>query len=60
MRSRFETPPARFASVLLAIALDGAHLLAYFTGRVIGLSWLLRHHSAEAAAPAAKPDPVKR
>jgi GT2 family glycosyltransferase len=60
VRSRFETPLTRSPSVVLAIALDGAHLLAYFTGRVIGLSWLLRHRSSGVPAPAAKPDPAKR
>jgi Glycosyl transferase family 2 len=40
VRSRFETPLVRLPSVSLAVALDGAHLLAYFAGRVAGLSWL--------------------
>lgn len=42
VRSRFETPLMRLPNVSLAVALDGAHLLAYFAGRVAGVSWLLR------------------
>lgn len=42
IRSRFATPLKRFPAVSLAIALDSAHLLAYFAGRVAGLTWLLR------------------
>jgi hypothetical protein len=42
VRSRFETPLARLPAVGFAITLDSAHLLAYFAGRVAGLSWLLR------------------
>jgi hypothetical protein len=38
--SRFVTPLVRLPSVSLAVALDSAHLLAYFAGRVAGLSWL--------------------
>ena len=34
VRSRFETPVARWRSVAAAIAIDAALLLAYFTGRV--------------------------
>jgi hypothetical protein len=40
VRSRFETPLERWRSVAAAVAIDGALLLAYFTGRVAGLSWL--------------------
>jgi len=40
VRSRFVTPLVRLPSVSLAVALDSAHLLAYFAGRVAGLSWL--------------------
>jgi hypothetical protein len=43
VRSRFETPPRRLPAVTLAVVLDGAHLLAYFAGRVVGLAWLVRH-----------------
>ncbi len=60
VRSRFETPLTRLPAVVLAIALDGAHLLAYFTGRVIGLSWLLRRRPSGVPVPASKPAPVKR
>ncbi len=42
VRSRFETPIKRWPAVALAIGLDGAHLLAYFAGRVAGLAWLMR------------------
>jgi GT2 family glycosyltransferase len=48
IRSRFETPPRRWRSVLAAVGIDGALLLAYFTGRVAGLSWLLRKRPAPA------------
>jgi len=40
VRSRFETPRQRWRSVTAAVAIDGALLLAYFTGRVAGLTWL--------------------
>jgi glycosyltransferase involved in cell wall biosynthesis len=40
VRSRFETPLKRWRSVTAAIAINGALLLAYFTGRVAGLAWL--------------------
>jgi hypothetical protein len=40
VRSRFETPRKRWRSVTAAIVIDGALLLAYFTGRVAGLAWL--------------------
>jgi len=42
VRSRFETPRARWRSVASAVAIDAALLLAYFTGRVAGLTWLFR------------------
>ena len=38
--SRFETPVARWRSVTAAVVVDSALLLAYFTGRVAGLTWL--------------------
>jgi Glycosyl transferase family 2 len=41
VRSRFETPLRRWRSVFAAIAIDSSLLLAYFTGRVVGLTWLL-------------------
>jgi glycosyltransferase involved in cell wall biosynthesis len=50
VRSRFVTPLSRFPTVSLGIALDGAHLLAYFAGRVAGLTWLARRRHATAAA----------
>lgn len=40
VRSRFETPLVRWRSVTAAVAIDSALLLAYFTGRVVGLTWL--------------------
>jgi hypothetical protein len=46
VRSRFAVPLARWRSVTAAIVIDSALLLAYFTGRVIGLTWLLRKRSA--------------
>lgn len=42
VRSRFETPVRRWRSVAAAIAIDATLLLAYFTGRVAGLTWLIR------------------
>jgi glycosyltransferase involved in cell wall biosynthesis len=42
IRTRFETPTARWPNVCFAIVLDSAHLLSYFIGRVAGLSWLVR------------------
>jgi hypothetical protein len=42
VRSRFETPLRRWPSVLAATAIDSSLLLAYFTGRVVGLTWLLK------------------
>ena len=42
VRSRFETPLRRWRSVTAAIAVDSVLLLAYFTGRVAGLTWLVR------------------
>jgi hypothetical protein len=48
VRSRFETPLTRLPAVGFAITLDSAHLLAYFAGRVAGLSWLLRRRRSTA------------
>jgi Glycosyl transferase family 2 len=42
VRSRFETPRERWRSATAAVVIDGALLLAYFTGRVAGLAWLFR------------------
>jgi hypothetical protein len=42
VRSRFQTPLARWRSVAAAIAIDSVLLLAYFTGRVVGLTCLFR------------------
>jgi GT2 family glycosyltransferase len=50
VRSRFETPLTRLPSVGFAIALDSVHLLAYFAGRVAGLSWLVRRRPLTVAA----------
>jgi glycosyltransferase involved in cell wall biosynthesis len=61
VRSRFTTPLSRFPTVSLGIALDSAHLLAYFAGRVAGLTWLARRRHATAAAisaPGSDRDPV--
>jgi glycosyltransferase involved in cell wall biosynthesis len=54
VRSRFETPLSRLHVVALAIVLDAAHLLAYFAGRVVGLTWLL---DRRATVPIHAPDP---
>jgi hypothetical protein len=56
VRSRFETPLRRLPAVVLAIVLDGAHLLAYFVGRVAGLAWLLRRRRPPGVATRV-PDP---
>jgi hypothetical protein len=42
VRSRFETPLRRWRSVTAAIGVDSALLIAYFTGRLVGLTWLAR------------------
>jgi GT2 family glycosyltransferase len=55
VRSRFETPLTRLPAVGLAVALDCMHLLAYFAGRVAGLSWLLRRRT-----PVNAPDLLSR
>jgi glycosyltransferase involved in cell wall biosynthesis len=55
-RSRFETPLRHWPAVTLAIGLDGAHLLAYFAGRVAGLAWLLRRRRP-VAVPIRVPGP---
>lgn len=57
VRSRFETPLRRLPAVVLAIVLDGAHLLAYFAGRVVGLGWLLRRRRRPPAVPIRRPEP---
>lgn len=49
--SRFETPAARWRSVAAAVGVDSALLLAYFTGRVAGLSWLLRKRPGTVSQP---------
>ena len=41
VRSRFETPLRRWRSVIAAITIDSALLLAYFAGRLVGLTWLV-------------------
>ena len=45
VRSRFETPWSQWRPVATAISIDSALLLAYFTGRVAGVSWLVRRLS---------------
>jgi hypothetical protein len=49
--SRFETPAGRWWSVAVAVAFDSALLLAYFAGRVAGLTWLLRKRPGTVARP---------
>lgn len=58
VRDRFETPARRWPTVTLAVALDCGHLLAYFAGRVAGLSWLLRRHPVAVAAGTRDQDSV--
>jgi glycosyltransferase involved in cell wall biosynthesis len=43
VRTRFEIPLTRWRRVSAAITITGALLLAYFAGRLAGLSWLFRH-----------------
>jgi hypothetical protein len=50
VRSRFETPRGRWRSVAAAVAIDGALLLAYFTGRVAGLAWLFGQRPGSAGS----------
>jgi hypothetical protein len=50
VRSRFETPLKHWRSVAAAIAIDGALLLAYFTGRVAGLAWLFGQRSGSSGS----------
>jgi hypothetical protein len=38
MRSRFETPWSLWPRVTLAVAIDSAHLTAYFAGRLAGFA----------------------
>lgn len=57
VRSRFETPLTRLSAVSLAVAVDSAHLLAYFIGRVAGFSWLLRRRPP-AVVPASALEPL--
>lgn len=56
VRSRFTTPARRWRSVTAAVTIDSALLLAYFAGRVAGLTWLIgtrtRSEWAGVAAPA--------
>jgi GT2 family glycosyltransferase len=54
VRSRFVTPRGRWRSVTAAVAADSALLLAYFMGRVVGLSWLI-HRSSGRGAVAGSP-----
>ena len=49
--SRFETPAARWRSATAAVAFDSALLLAYFTGRLAGLSWLFRKRPGAVRPP---------
>lgn len=53
VRSRFATPARRWRPVIAAVTIDSALLLAYFAGRVAGLTWLIgtrtRSGSAEVA-----------
>lgn len=54
VRSRFDTSQAPWTMVAAAVAIDSAHLTAYFAGRVTGLasSWRrLGMHSAKLAHP---------
>lgn len=55
IRTRFETPLTRLPNVSLAIGLDSAHLLAYFAGRLAGVSWLVRRRPL-AVTPGSVPE----
>jgi hypothetical protein len=51
VRSRFETPWSQWNRVVPAIAVDGAMLTAYFTGRLAGLAALWRRRAVAGPAP---------
>jgi glycosyltransferase involved in cell wall biosynthesis len=53
IRSRFYTPRNRWASILLAIVVNGVLLTAYFLGRIVGLAIIGQRagiHSRQAAS----------
>jgi hypothetical protein len=52
VRSRFETPPRRWRSVAAAVGIDSALLLAYFSGRVAGLTYLAGKRPGQVPSPA--------
>jgi GT2 family glycosyltransferase len=54
VRTRFETPPSDWPRVASAVAMDGALLTAYFTGRVAGLSALWRRVDTGDQPPAVR------
>ena len=60
VRSRFETPLKRWRSVTAAIAIDGALLLAYFTGRVAGLAWLFGQRPGSSGSGIARTESAGR
>jgi hypothetical protein len=60
VRSRFEIPLARWRSVAAAMVIDGALLLAYFTGRVVGLAWLFGRRPGSSGSSVARTETVSR
>jgi glycosyltransferase involved in cell wall biosynthesis len=52
VRTRFKTPFQQWRSVIAAIVIDCSLLLAYFAGRVSGLTWLIRRRKGAGSASA--------
>ncbi len=60
VRSRFETPPSQWSRVAAATAVDSIMLTAYFAGRLVGLTALLRPGPALYKAQALLPGTGRR
>jgi hypothetical protein len=60
VRSRFETPLRQWRSVVAAVAVNCTLLLAYFAGRVVGLTWLIRRRPRSAPETTGALDPSVR
>jgi glycosyltransferase involved in cell wall biosynthesis len=55
VRSRFQTPRSHWRNVVPAVAVDSAMLVAYFTGRLVGLSLLWPGRSGRRCTHEASP-----